>query len=112
MQFFGAAVGSVLNQWTYTYKDVATKILGPHSIKFGGEYTNLHYLNNPTGIPTYNFFNIWDFLNDAPKQESGNFNSVTGIPGGIRQDDRENLWGFFEICGDFLPRTIGRSSTI
>ncbi len=95
VQFFGASLGSDLNQWTYTYKDVATKILGPHSIKFGGDYTNLHYLNNPVGIPQYSFFNIWDFLNDAPKQESGNFNSVTGIPGGIRQDDRENLWGFF-----------------
>jgi hypothetical protein len=95
VSFFGAALGSDLNQWTYTYKDVATKVAGQHTIKFGGEYTNLHYLNNPTGIPTYNFFNVWDFLNDAPKEEFGNFNSVTGVPGGIRQDDRENLFGFF-----------------
>jgi hypothetical protein len=92
---FGAFIGSDLNQWTYTYKDVATKVVGQHTIKFGGEYTNLHYLNNPTGIPTYNFFNVWDFLNDAPKEEFGNYNSVTGVPGGIRQDDRENLFGFF-----------------
>jgi len=92
---FGAAVGSDLNQWTYTYKDVATKILSNHTLKFGGEVTRLYYLNAPTGIPTYNFFNIWDFLNDAPYQEYGTFNSVTGVPGGIRQDDRENLFGFF-----------------
>lgn len=92
---FGANIGSDLNQWTYTYKDVATKIAGQHTIKFGGEYTDLHYLNNPTGIPNYTFYNIWDFLNDAPESEQGNFNSVTGIPGGIRQDDRENLFGFF-----------------
>jgi Carboxypeptidase regulatory-like domain/TonB dependent receptor len=95
MNFFGAAVGSHLNQWTYTYKDIATKVAGPHTIKFGGEVTRLEYLNAPTGVPTYNFFNVWDFLNDAPKQEQGNFNSVTGVPGGIRQDDRENIWGFF-----------------
>jgi Carboxypeptidase regulatory-like domain len=92
---FGTALGSDLNQWTYTYKDVATKTFGPHTIKFGGEYTNLHYLNNPIGRPNYNFYNVWDFLNDAPQQEQGNFNTVTGFPGGTRQDDRENLFGFF-----------------
>jgi hypothetical protein len=92
---FGANLGSDLNQWTYTYKDVATQVIHSHTIKFGGEFTNLHYLNNPAGIPGYNFFNIWDFLNDAPKEEFGNFNSVTGVPGGLRQDDRENLFGFF-----------------
>ena len=92
---FGSALGSILNQWTYTYRDVATKVAGSHTIKFGGEYTNLHYLNDPIGRPNYNFYNIWDFLNDAPQQEQGNFNTVTGFPGGTRQDDRENLFGFF-----------------
>lgn len=95
VNFFGAGLGSDLNQWTYTNKEVATWIRGPHTIKFGGEGTSLHYLNNPAGIPGYNFFNIWDFLNDAPKEEYGNFNSVTGVPGGIRQDDRETLFGAF-----------------
>ena len=92
---FGANLGSDLNQWTYTYKDVATRVIRTHTIKFGAEITTLHYLNNPAGIPGYNFFNVWDFLNDAPKEEFGNFNSVTGVPGGLRQDDRENLLGFF-----------------
>src|SRR6266478_9341926 len=68
---FGPNVGSILNQWTYTFKDVATKIYGRHTIKFGGEVTRLFYLqNNPSaGVPIYSFFNLWDFLNDAPKQE-------------------------------------------
>ncbi len=92
---FGTSVGSILNQWTYSYKDVATKILGPHTIKFGGEYTQLHYLNDPVGRPTYGFYNIWDFLNDAPYQEQGSFNSVTGLPGGTRNDDRQNMFGGF-----------------
>jgi hypothetical protein len=92
---FGSSLGSVLNQWTYSYKDVATKVTGNHTIKLGGEYTNLHYLNDPIGRPTYGFYNIWDFLNDAPYQESGPFNSVTGFPGGVRSDDRENLFGVF-----------------
>jgi len=92
---FGSALGSDLNQWTYTYKDVATKVLGAHTVKFGGDWTRLYYLNNPIGRPGYNFFNVWDFLNDAPRTEFGNFNTVTGLPGGTRTDDRENMWGLF-----------------
>jgi hypothetical protein len=94
---FGPNLGSDLNQWTYGYKDVATKVLGQQTIKFGGEYTNLHYLNNPTynDAPNYSFYNIWDFLNDAPSQESGTFQSKTGLPGVAREDDRENIFGAF-----------------
>jgi len=97
---FGSALGSDLNQWTFGYKDVATKIAGRHTIKFGGELTRLHYLNNPVGRPTYTFFNVWDFLNDAPKQEQGSFDTVTGLPGGSRADNRENILGFF-VQDDF-----------
>ncbi|MGA8937812.1 MAG: TonB-dependent receptor [Acidobacteriaceae bacterium] len=92
---FGSSLGSVLNQWTYGYKDVATKIIAAQTIKFGADFTNLHYLNDPIGRPNYSFYNIWDFLNDAPSAESGNFNTATGYPGGTRQDDRENLFGAF-----------------
>jgi hypothetical protein len=92
---FGTSLGADLNQWTYGYRDIVTKIAGAHTIKIGGEYTNLRYLNNPIGRPNYNFYNIWDFLNDAPEAEQGNFNTVTGTPGGNRSDDRQNLFGFF-----------------
>ena len=94
---FGPNVGSILNQWTYSIKDVATKIVGPHTIKFGGEVTRLFYLNECAGcgVPSYNFFNPWDFLNDAPHNEGGGFNPHTGFPSTLRQDDRESIWGFF-----------------
>ena len=94
---FGPNVGSILNQWTYSYKDVATKVVGRQTIKFGGELTRLFYLNNCVGcgVPGYNFFNLWDFLNDAPKNESGGFNPITGFPTTIRQDQRENIGGIF-----------------
>ncbi len=94
---FGANPGSILNQWTYSYKDVATKVFGPHSVKFGGDLTRLFYLNQCVGcgIPGYDFFNIWDFVNDAPHNESGSFDSHTGFPSTFRQDDRTNIWGFF-----------------
>jgi hypothetical protein len=102
---FGPNVGSIFNQWTYTYKDVATKISGRHTIKFGGELTRLLFLNEcaPCGVPNYHFFNIWDFLNDAPHEEASNFNPMTGLPTTLRQDDREDLWGAF-VQDDFKLR--------
>jgi hypothetical protein len=97
LAFFGAPGPSNFDQHTYTYKDVATKIAGNHSIKFGGDVTRLYYLNNPTysARPGYNFYNIWDFLNDAPHTESGSFDPATGTPTTNRQDTREDLYGFF-----------------
>ena len=94
---FGAPGPSTYNQWTYTYKDVATKVLGNHNVKFGGEATRLYYLNDNTGgaRPSFNFYNIWDFLNDAPHTEAGTFDPLTGTPTTNRQDEREDLYGFF-----------------
>jgi len=106
LQTFGAPGASHLDQWTYTYRDVATKVLGRHTVKFGGELTRLYYLNeNLNGArPNYSFFNIWDFLNDAPEAEANsNFNPLTGEPTANRQDNRENLFGFF-IQDDFKAR--------
>ncbi|MHB1023556.1 MAG: TonB-dependent receptor [Acidobacteriaceae bacterium] len=104
-QFFGAPGPSNLNQWTYTYNDVLTKVAGRHSIKMGGELTRLYYLNNPVyaARPSFNFNNLWSFANDAPYFENGQFDSKTGIPFANRQDDRENLWGFF-VQDDFKIR--------
>lgn len=97
LQNFGAPGPSVYNQWTYTYRDVATKIAGNHSIKFGGELTRLYFLNEApyNARPNFNFFNVWDFLNDAPRSESGTFDPTTGTPTAARQDNRENMWGVF-----------------
>ncbi len=94
---FGAPGPSNFDQHSYDYKDVATKIVGNHSIKFGGNVTRLYYLNNPTysARPSYNFYNVWDFLNDAPHSEAGIFSSATGTPTTNRQDEREDIYGFF-----------------
>lgn len=99
---FGPSIGSILNQWTYSIKDVATKVLGRHNIKFGGDVTRLLYLQDCAGcgVPNYSFFNLWDFLNDAPHQEGSGFNPKTGVPTTIRQDQREDIWGFF-VQDDF-----------
>jgi Carboxypeptidase regulatory-like domain len=96
-QYLGAPGPSNLNQWTYSYNDVLTKVLGKQSIKVGGELTRLYYLNNPVyaARPGFNFHNLWDFANDAPYFESGQFDHSTGVPFANRQDDRSDIWGFF-----------------
>jgi hypothetical protein len=92
---FGVPAPNHLDQWTYGYKDVATKVLHSQTMKFGFDFTRLYYLNDPIGDPNYTFYNLWDFLNDAPEAEGGPFQAATGIPGGYRNDNRENLFGVF-----------------
>jgi hypothetical protein len=91
------SVGSpgIYDQWTYSYKDVATKVLHTHTMKFGFDLTRLYYLNAPIGAPSYTFYNLWDFMNDAPEAEGGGFQATTGFPGGYRNDNRENILGIF-----------------
>ena len=91
----GVPAPNHLNQWTYGYKDVATKVLHSQTMKFGFDFTRLYYLNDPIGAPNFTFYNIWDFLNDAPEAEGGPFQATTGIPGGFRNDNRQNLLGVF-----------------
>jgi hypothetical protein len=91
----GVSAPAHLDQWTYGYKDVATKIHGAQTMKFGFDFTRLNYLNDPIGDPSYTFYNLWDFMNDAPEAEGGPFQASTGIPGGFRNDNRENIFGGF-----------------
>jgi len=91
----GVNAPNIYDQWTYGYKDVATKVLRTQTMKFGFDLTRLYYLNEPLGTPNYTFYNLWDFMNDAPEAEGGAFQATTGVPGGFRNDNRENLLGVF-----------------
>ena len=93
--YLGVPVPAIYDQWTYGYKDVATKVLTSQTMKFGFDLTRLYYLNDPVGAPNYTFYNLWDFMNDAPEGEGGGFQATTGLPGGYRNDNREDLWGVF-----------------
>ncbi len=92
---FGPGYPGDLDQWTYGYKDVATKVLREQTMKFGFDFTRLYYLNEPISVPQYTFYNLWDFMNDAPEAEGGAFQATTGIPGGYRNDNRDNILGVF-----------------
>lgn len=97
-QQFGVVAPSHLNQWTYGYKDVATKIVGTHTIRFGGDAAQLRYLQDPLGSarPRYSFSNIWSFLNDAPfSQANGQYSRFDGTPFSNRYDMRQWIWGAF-----------------
>jgi hypothetical protein len=94
---FGPNLGSIYDQWTMNYKDVLTKVKGSHNLKMGGQFTKLAYLDVATGDaePSYNFNNLWDFLNDAPQLESITADPRTGLPSDFRKDDRQNVVAFF-----------------
>jgi hypothetical protein len=96
-QFFGPPGPSDLNQWTYDYNDILTKVVGRHSIEVGGDLTRLYFLNNnvTAARPSFTFRNLWDFANDAPFSETGQFDSATGVPSANREDNRMNIWGVF-----------------
>jgi len=97
IQSFGPNIGGDDKQWTYGLRDLVTKVQGRHTLKFGVDYTKVYYLSAcyPCGEPSYSFYNIWDFLNDAPKSEGGTFNPATGVPSVVRQDDLANIMGIF-----------------
>lgn len=94
---FGPVLGDIFDQWTMNYKDVVTKVYKSHNLKFGGQFTRLAYLDAPTwnGEPSYNFNNLWDFLNDAPEQENVTADPLTGVPSIFRKDDRQDVLAFF-----------------
>ncbi len=94
---FGPSFGSIFDQNTYSVRDSLTKVVNSHNLKFGGEYTKLEYLDDPTwnAQPTYFFNNLWDFLNDAPTAENATVDPRTGIPSDFRKDTRTNLFAFF-----------------
>jgi hypothetical protein len=104
-QYFGAPGPTDLNQWTYDFNDVLTKVIGRHNIRAGGGLTRLYYLNDAVyaARPSFSFYNLWDFANDAPDSETGQFDSTTGVPSANREDNRVNIWGAF-VQDDFKIR--------
>lgn len=95
---FGAPGPSIFNQTTYNIRDTLTKIYRNHSFKFGAdiyrEQDNDQFPGNAR--PTYNFRNLWSFLNDAPYQETAvNFDPLTGQPTSVRKDVRSSIYAFF-----------------
>lgn len=79
---YGANGPGIFYKTGYNIRDVATKVWGNHSVRMGVDiYKEQNTQTQGGGArPSYNFNNLWDFANDAPVSESGNFNPVTGVP--------------------------------
>ncbi|HVC46316.1 MAG TPA: carboxypeptidase regulatory-like domain-containing protein [Terracidiphilus sp.] len=94
---FGPSIGSVFDQWTFNVRDVLTKVISAHSLKIGGQFTRLAYLDEPTWFaqPSYGFNNLWDFVNDAPFSESITADPRTGKPSAFTKNTRGNQLAFF-----------------
>jgi hypothetical protein len=103
--YFGPPGPSVFDQATFDARDTVTKVLNRHMLQFGGDITWLHYLseNASAARPTYNFRNLWDFLNDAPYQELGNFDPMTGQPTELAQQIRSENYAFY-VQDNYKPK--------
>ncbi len=94
---FGAPGPGVFVQTTYNYRDTASTMIGNHSIKFGVDIYNEQDNDTLSGQarPEYYFRNLWDFANDAPYQEVGNFNPFTGQPTSATKYIRSAIYAGF-----------------
>lgn len=97
VQRFGAAGPGVFDQGTWNVRDTLSKVYGRHFFKFGGDYSRARFLDRAAGSarPSFNFRNLWSYANDAPYQESGTFNPVTGQPSDNRKDLNFSILAFF-----------------
>lgn len=94
---YGSNGPGIFYKTAYNFRDTVTKVLNRHSLKFGVDiYKEQNTQTQGGGArPNYYFNNLWDFANDAPVQESGNFNPVTGIPTLLTSYVRDNDFALF-----------------
>ena len=88
----------IFHEATYAFKDTLSKVHNSHVLKFGGEFTKEQ--NNDKSAwgahPTYDFTNLWSFVNDAPSHEGTNtFDPKTGQITAFAKYVRVNSFGFF-----------------
>ncbi|MEP6740872.1 MAG: carboxypeptidase regulatory-like domain-containing protein [bacterium] len=104
--FSGFSDVQVIYQTSYNFRDILSKFVGSHGLKFGGEIT--HEQNNDTvawaARPFYGFYNLWNFANDAPDIESGFFDPRTGIPTDVKKYIRAKIYSLF-IQDDWKVRS-------
>jgi hypothetical protein len=82
LQFLGSPGPGKFAQTTYNLRDTVTKTIGSHNIRVG--FDGYNELDNDTqtnaAIPSYTFRSLWNYANDAPYKEVGNFDPRTGAP--------------------------------
>ncbi len=105
-QYLGAPGPGIFAQTTFNFRDTASTVIGNHSIKFGPD---LYWEQDNDSVayaarPTYLFRNLWNLANDAPYQETGNFNPTTGQPTSATKYIRSAIYaGFVQDDWKVLP---------
>jgi hypothetical protein len=101
-QYLGAPGPGVFYQTTYNFRDTASSQIGRHSLKIGADlyWEQDNDAEAWAARPQYSFRNLWDFANDAPYAESGNFDPRTGVPSAATKYIRSNIYAFF-VQDDF-----------
>ena len=106
VNYFGAPGPSTFSQTTYNFRDTASWMKHSHAIKFG---TDIYWEQNNdsqtwSARPTFGFRNLWDFANDAPYSEAGNFDPRTGSPTAVKKYIRSWIYsGFVQDDWKVLP---------
>ena len=103
---FGSHVGpGVFYQTTYNFRDVVSKVVNAHGLKFGVDIISEQ--NNDrapwAGRPTFDFGNLWNFANDAPINESAFFDPKTGAFTDLAAYARSKYYALF-IQDDWKAR--------
>ncbi|HEX4168176.1 MAG TPA: TonB-dependent receptor [Bryobacteraceae bacterium] len=106
VQFFGAPGPGVFYQTTYNVRDTVSTVQGSHSLKAGVDIYKEQDNDTQAGSarPTYTFHSLWDFANDAPYQETGNFDPRSGMPTSATHYIRSAIYAGF-IQDDWKPRS-------
>ncbi len=94
---FGPNGPGIFYKTSYNFRDMATKVTGRHTLKFGFELYRDQNTDVSAGgaLPQYLFKNLWDFTNDAPIQENATFNPLSGELTQTRHYIRSNSYAGF-----------------
>ncbi len=94
---WGVPGPGIFAQTSYNFRDTLTKVVNSHALKFGVDISR--ELNNDTvawaARPSFNFDNLWNFANDAPNSESGNFDPRNGHPTDLKKYIRTTTYALF-----------------
>lgn len=96
LRFGARRVITVFDEKQLDFRDILTKVVGNHVLKFGGEYRRDLNGNNQLGNarPLYSFTRAWNFANGTPIfQEIAT--DVTGTPNGASTKFYTSELGFF-----------------
>ncbi len=94
---YGTQGPGIFYKTAYNFRDKLSQVRGKHTLKYGAEfYKEQNTETESSGArPDYVFNNMWDFANDAPFQEFGNFNPLTGVPTSVTGYVRSNIYAMF-----------------